>query len=68
MRIVGKVKMLTTDMDRWIAGVTAIDLTQALGVQNFRTGGVFRGPQQLFGQMDAERLAQRQKWIHEHSS
>lgn len=68
MRIVGKGKSATSDEDRWIAGVRASDLLKSLGVPSFRQGGVFRGPQRIFNQMDDERVIRRQRWLNEHSS
>jgi len=68
MRIVGKEKAITSDEDKWIAGVKASDLAKSLGVPNFREGGVFRGPQRMFDQMDDDRIKRRQRWLNEHSS
>jgi hypothetical protein len=67
MRIVGKAKVASSDKDRWIAGIRASDLAKSLGIPSFRKGGVFRGPQEMFDRMDAERLMQRQRWLDEHS-
>jgi len=68
MRIVGKAKAVTSDEDRWVAGIRASDLVKSLGVPSFRQGGVFRGPQSMFDQMDDERVMRRQRWLNEHSS
>lgn len=68
MHIVGKEKVITSDEDRWIAGVKASDLTKSLGVPAFRESGVFRGPQSMFDQMDNERVKRIQRWLNEHSS
>lgn len=68
MRIVGKGKSVTSDEDRWAAGVRASDLLKSLGVPSFRQGGVFRGPQRMFDQMDDELVIRRQRWLNEHSS
>ena len=67
MRIVGKEKTPSSHKERWLAGVKASDLTRSLGIPNFRKGGVFRGPQELFDQMDVERQIQKQRWFLEHS-
>ena len=68
MRIVGKEKAITSDEDRWVAGVKASDMAKSLGVPAFREGGVFRGPQSMFDQMDDERVKRIQRWLNEHSS
>ncbi len=68
MRIVGKEKAVSSYKERWDAGIRACDLVKSLGIPSFRKGGVFRGPQKMFDQMDAERQMQRQKWLYEHSS
>lgn len=68
MRIVGKEKAATSDEERWNAGIRASDLAKSLGIPTFRQRGVFRGPQRVFDQMDAERLMQRQRWLDEHTS
>lgn len=68
MRIIGKRRVASSDEEKWVAGVRACDLVKSLGIPSFRKGGVFRGPQKMFDQMDAERLMQRQRWLHEHSS
>lgn len=67
MRVVGKEKAASSDEERWVAGIRASDLVKSLGIPSFRRGGVLRGPQKMFDQMDAERLAQRQRWLNEHS-
>ena len=68
MRIVGKEKTATSDEEKWAAGVRASALVQSLGIPNFRRGGVFRGPQSMFDQMDDERLKRRLRWLNEHSA
>jgi len=68
MRIVGKKKTVTSDEDRWVAGARASDLVKSLGIPSFRQGGVFRGPQSMFDQMDDERVMRRQRWLNEHSA
>ena len=68
MRIVGKEKAITSDEDRWIAGVRASDLARSLDIPTFRDVGVFRGPQRMFDQMDDDRVKRRQRWLNEHSS
>jgi len=68
MRIVGKEKAVTSDEDKWIAGIRASDLAKSLGVPTFRERGVFRSPQRMFDQMDDERVMRRQRWLNEHSS
>ena len=68
MRIVGKAKSVASDKDRWVAGIKASDLTKSLGIPNFRKGGVFRGTQEMFDQMDAERQLLKQRWLLEHST
>lgn len=68
MRIVGKVKAATTDEEKWIAGVKASELAKSLGIPCFRQRGVFRGPQSMFDQMEAQRLKLIQEWLNEHSS
>ena len=68
MRIVGKEKAVTSDEDRWIAGVRASELAKSLGIPAFRESGVFRGPQRMFDLMDDERVMRRQRWLNEHSS
>lgn len=68
MHVVGKAKAVTSYEDRWIAGIRASDLVKSLGVPSFRQGGVFRGPQRMFNQMDEERAMRRQRWLNEHSS
>ena len=68
MRIVGKEKTAASDEEKWRAGVRASDLVKSLGIPNFRKGGVFRGPQSMFDQLDDERVMRRQRWLNEHSS
>ena len=68
MRIVGTEKAVTSDEDRWIAGVRASELAKSLGIPAFRESGVFRGPQRMFDLMDDERVMRRQRWLNEHSS
>lgn len=68
MRIVGKEKIVTTDEEKWVAGIRASDLVKSLGIPSFRQGGVFRGPQSMFDQMDDERLKRRLRWLNEHSA
>ena len=68
MRIVGKEKIVTTDEEKWVAGIRASDLVKSLGIPSFRQGGVFRGPQSMFDQMDDERLKRRLRWLNEHST
>lgn len=68
MRIVGKEKIVTTDGEKWVAGIRASDLVKSLGIPSFRQGGVFRGPQSMFDQMDDERLKRRLRWLNEHSA
>lgn len=68
MRIVGEKKAATSDEERWNACIRASDLAKSLGIPTFRQRGVFRGPQKMFDQMDAERLMQRQRWLNEHTS
>ena len=66
MRIVGKMKVATTDKERWDAGIRASDLSKSLGIPGFRKGCVIRGTQKMFDEIDAER--QMQRWLREHSS
>lgn len=68
MRLVGKIKTETSVEAKWLAGVRASDLMKSLGVPSFRQGGVFRGTQAMFDQMDAERLQRRQRWLDEHAA
>ena len=68
MRIVGKQKPATTDEEKWVAGARASELMRTLGIPSFRQGGVFRGPQSMFDQMDDERIKRRQRWLNEHSA
>ena len=68
MRIVGKERYVTSDEERWIAGVRASDLAKSLGIPDFHERGVFRGPQRMFDRMDDERVMRRQRWLNEHSS
>jgi len=67
MRIVGREKRATSNEDKWMAGVRASNLTQSLGIPDFREKGVFRGSQALFDRMDDERAMRRQRWLNEHA-
>lgn len=68
MRIVGKEKTIISYEEKWEAGMKANDLAKSLGIPSFRRGGVFRGTQKLFDQMDTERLILRQRWLNENAS
>lgn len=68
MRIVGNRKVVTSDEERWAAGIKANVLMKSLEIPSFRHKGVFRGTQKMFDQMDAERMMQRQRWLNEHAS
>jgi hypothetical protein len=68
VRIVGKVKLLTSAEDRWNAGIKASELAKSLKFPEFREPGIYRGTQSMFDQMDEDRLKLRQRWLNEHST
>jgi hypothetical protein len=42
-------------------------MTKSLGLPDFQPRGVFRGPQAMFDEMDAERARKVREWVDEHT-
>lgn len=42
-------------------------MLQSLGLPDFRSRGVFRGPPSMFEEMDAERARKLREWVNEHT-
>ncbi len=43
-------------------------MTKSLGIPDFQPKGVFRGPQSMFDEMDAERARKVREWVNVHKA
>lgn len=70
MRIVGNKNwspVTSSPEEAMLRGAKLDAMMKSLGLPDFQPRGVFRGPQAMFDEMDAERARKVREWVDEHT-